>query len=360
MSPALTLDKRSDQDARGIPREPVAAPTLPAGTKRRPTSVPRSSRRGTDSPAAKGALTPIIGTPQGPDSPGAEESAPPEYAAPRGPVLHDPILWLHAQVVADLEAQRIANENRLRTLTTTDPDDDGVMRGFGLDESHPDVARLAAIVNALAGLEHQAVLNLSRAMRKHPLGPWCKAQKGVGDKQAARLLAAVGDPYWNTLHARPRTVSELWAYCGLHVLPAGRFDHDTRVPVASGDSLPADLPRPDNQIRSVGRDQTSDPGQATSGTQTTTAGVAAKRRRGQRCNWSADAKMRAYLVAVSCMKVHGSPYRDVYLARREHTAVTHPDWTPGHSHNDALRVTSKAVLRDLWREAKRLHQEGSR
>jgi hypothetical protein len=44
------------------------------------------------------------------------------------------------------------------------------------------------------------------------------------------------------------------------------------------------------------------------------------------------------------------------LDRREHTATTHPEWTKGHSHNDAMRVASKAILRDLWREAKRIHE----
>ncbi|MGD9530583.1 MAG: hypothetical protein AB7G36_10015 [Candidatus Nanopelagicales bacterium] len=225
-----------------------------------------------------------------------------------------------ATVVDDLERTRIANENRLRQLTRDETDSDGEDRGFGLSLDHPDVARLAGIVAALADLEHQAVLGLQRAMRAHPLGPWVKATRGVGEKQAARLLAAIGDPYWNTLHARPRTVSELWAYCGLHTLPAGLTrtdDHDTP---AGGDT-----------------------------------NVAARRIKGQRANWSSEAKTRAYLVAVSCMKSPGSPHREVYLARREHTTTTHPDWTAGHSHNDALRITAKAVLRDLWIAARDQH-----
>lgn len=218
-------------------------------------------------------------------------------------MLLDPTLSLAADVLDDLERLRIAMENRHRTLTTTDPDDDGVMRGFGLDDSHPDVANLAALVATLKAAEHQATLQLQRKMRKHPLGPWVKDQRGIGEKQGARLIAAVGDPYWNSLHARPRTVSELWAYCGLHV-----------------------------------RD-----------------GAAPKRRRGEKANWSATGKMRAYLVALSCMKQMDSPYRAVYDARRAHTKVTRPEWTDGHSHNDALRVVAKAVLKELWREAARLH-----
>jgi hypothetical protein len=34
--------------------------------------------------------------------------------------------------------------------------------------------------------------------------------------------------------------------------------------------------------------------------------------------------------------------------RRAHTAVSHPDWTKLHARKDALRITMKAFLKDLW------------
>lgn len=246
-------------------------------------------------------------------------------------------LYMAATTLDDLERTRIAAENRLRQYTRTEPDEDGEIRGFGLSEAHPDVAQLAAMVAALQGLEHDATLQLQRVVRRHPLGPWIKATKGIGEKQGARLIAAIGDPYWNTLHDRPRTVSELWAYSGLHVIP-GPDSNDT--------------------LRSVAGDSSStggDFGHSMHDTHRGNAGVAARRRKGQRANWSSNAKMRAYLCATSCIKAAGSPYRAVYDARRAHTAITHPEWTPGHSHNDGLRVASKAILRDLWRESARLH-----
>jgi hypothetical protein len=42
------------------------------------------------------------------------------------------------------------------------------------------------------------------------------------------------------------------------------------------------------------------------------------------------------------------PYGEIYAARRAHTAQTHPDWSKGHSHSDALRVMMKEFLKDLW------------
>jgi hypothetical protein len=273
--------------------------------------------------------------------------------------LLDPALCLAADVLDDIEKVRIANDNRLRQLVRTEPDVDGEERGFGLDPDHPDVMRLGIMIETLKRVEHEATLELQRKLRKHPLGAWVKAQRGVGEKQGARLLAAIGDPYINSAKGAPRTVSALWAYCGLHVLPGGQERGDTHGSIAAGDQH---------------RDTDHDPGDA----QSRAVGVAAKRRRGERANWSSKAKMRAYLIAESCIKqldpqCRGghvctdarracaapacacSPYRVVYDARRAHTAVTHPEWTDGHSHNDGLRVASKAILRDLWRAARALH-----
>lgn len=229
------------------------------------------------------------------------------------------MLALLADVLDDLERTRIANENRLRQLTRDEDDSDGINRGFGLTADQPQVASVQALVDGLVHMEHQATLALQRAVRLHPLGVWIKATSGVGEKQGARLLAAVGDPYWNALHDRPRLVSELWSYCGY------------------GDA------------------------------------AAQVRRRGYKSNWSATAKMRAHLVAVSCIKNANSPYRMTYeAARAKYADAIHradclrcgPSGKPalagsplsaGHQHARALRAVSKAILRDLWATARDLH-----
>jgi hypothetical protein len=246
-----------------------------------------------------------------------------------------------ARVLDDIEGQRKAIANRLRILTASEPDSDGVVRGFDLDDDHPSVAALSAFLLALAGekgnrkeqpgVEYQITRELERSMKAHPLGPWVMAQQGVGLKQAARLLASIGDPYWNTLHDRPRTVSELWAYCGYK------------------------------------------PGQ--------------KRQKGVRSNWSNDAKMRAWNVVQSIIKTRNpecrdghidtcscSPWRVLWDERR---AVTEgqlhdaecvrcgPSGKPAqpgspkslaHLKADADRYVAKRLLRELWRESKRLHE----
>jgi hypothetical protein len=251
-----------------------------------------------------------------------------------GPFLADPILGIAADVVDDLEKVRCANENRLRTLTATDE------YGHGLSVEHPDVARLSKIVDAIVAAEAQAVKNLQKVMKVHPLGPWVASQKGIGEKQAARLLAVVGDPFWNELDDQPRTVSQLWAYCGLHVLhPGGHAIADTQVVVA--------------------------------------AGVAPKRARGQKANWSEDARKRVWLISASCIKQkpENSVYRKLYdEARIKYSESVHTNecvrcgpkgkpakiGTPlsaGHQHARAMRLMSKEILKHLWRESKRLHED---
>lgn len=272
-----------------------------------------------------------------------------------GTSLADPFLALAADVLDDLEATRIANENRLRQLTRTEEDSDGEERGFGLDERHPDVRNLTLMVDAISVLEHRAELQLKRQLRRNPLGPWVVSQRGIGEKQAARLLASIGDPYINSSTGKPRTVSQLWAYCGLHVLSAGHTSTDAHAERAGGDQQAGgDLDHGRND------------------TQPSTVGVAARRQRGVKINWSATAKSRAYLISIAMLKAGN---REAYDRRKKATegrlhkapcvrcgpsgkpALPGSPLSDGHRHADALRVQSKHMLKLLWREARRLHQE---
>lgn len=298
----------------------------------------------TDSPEGQGCVDAHAASALGGHSSetGATGGATPKVV-PR-PSLFDPTLATLAALLDDIEGNRKAHANRVRILTADEPDEDGVIRGFGLDESHPAVGILSGLGDQLAALEHQTILALQRAMRQHPLAPWQKQAKGVGEKQLARLLASIGDPYLRTMPdgtEQPRTVSQLWAYCGLHNLPSGHEGSDAQTMRAAGATTSPGSTTPGPTPKSA----TSAPGSHT----------AAKRAKGVKANWNTDAKTRAYLIATSIVKQASSPYRAAYDARRAHTAETHPDWTPGHSHNDALRIVSKAILRDLWRAARTYH-----
>lgn len=264
-------------------------------------------------------------------------------SAASGPILADGRLYLLAAQLDNIEDLRIAVENRHRQATRAVEDVDGRLRGLGLPPDDPVVAQSARLIEQLDAAEHSIELALNRVMRAHPLGAWQKATLGVGEKQLARLLACIGDPYWNTTADAPRTVSQLWAYCGLSVLPVtGQGPADTH-PESAGDGAP---------LR---------------------GGVAVKRRRGERANWSATAKSRAWLIAASCLKQDRSPYRKLYDdARLKHAEAVHAApcaqcgpagkpaqpgsaLRPGHQHARGMRVMSKEILKDLWAESRRLH-----
>ena len=274
-----------------------------------------------------------------------------------GGFLRDPVLGVLADVVDDLETVRIANANRVRQLTRTATDKDGEERGFGLTLDHPEVAKLALTVKALEAAEHDAILNLKRALRKHPLAPYQKRHKGIGEKQLARLLAVIGDPFWNDLHERPRTVSELWAYAGFHVIRS------------SGGHTGCDAPA----IPAAGT-QPHAGSQRTFGAQATNApGMAPKRQRGQKSNWSEDARKRAHVIAAAMPKFPGGHYEQVYrAARAKYEGSLHttecvrcgpkgkpaPAGSPrsdGHNHAMAVRIVAKEILKDLWIEARDLY-----
>lgn len=296
------------------------------------------------------------------------------------------MLGLLAANVDDLEKTRIAVANRLGQATRSEPDSDGEVRGFGLDERNPYVRQSAVVLAALEEAERTAIRSLERAMRRHPLGPWVAAKRGVGAKQAARLLAVIGDPYIKPpqivddngreviVPARPRQVSELWALCGYHVLPARHNGVAT-------------------QGGNAGGNQTGHPGQVGAGTHRLNAGVAPRRQRGVSANWNEEARVRARMIAESAAKqldktcpvdpevkfaVHVedcrcSEFRKVYDAGREKylhavhaapCAQCGPAGSPapagsslsdGHKHARALRLVAKEILKSLWVEARWLH-----
>lgn len=224
------------------------------------------------------------------------------------------LLTVYADLVDDLERSRIATENRIRSLRQ--------VKGLA---GTPEEERLDSIAMGLAVAERHATNELRKAVKAHPLGEWVQSTKGIGEKQAGRLLGVIGDPAYRvdpeTGEAIARSLSQFRSYCGY------------------GDAK------------------------------------AQVRRKGVKSNWSATAKMRTFLIAESCMKKTDSPYRKVYDdAREKYAEATHDEPCPrcgpsgnpapagsdlsdGHRHARALRAVAKAILRDLWSEARRVHDE---
>ncbi len=234
------------------------------------------------------------------------------------------MLFTLAQTLQDYETLRIAEEHRLRIFSTPSdvPDEDGVCRGFGYAEDSNEVQVVKGLIDPLKELEHRTVLSLQKRMRVNPIWPYFKDVKGVGEKTLARLMACIGDPYLRPLDDgsyEPRTVSQLWAYCGMHTIA-----------------------NKDGEI------------------------VAAKRMKGVQANWNTEAKTRLFLLSQNLLRqgirkdkdgnqYAVTEYGQLYLDRRAHTAVTRPEWNPGHGLNDALRIMGKELLKQLWQAAREIH-----
>lgn len=217
------------------------------------------------------------------------------HAAPSSP--WDAVVTLAADILDDIERARISAENQLRAALDA--------KGLDPEMNAQHLAPLEGLIEGLRDVEAQAVRRLAAAMKRHPLGAFVEATPGLGAKTVGRFLGVVGP-----LQARAFP-SQLWAYCGLHVID----------------------------------------------------GQAPRRRHGEKSNWSTRGKTRAYLMAEACVKLTGatgkrrSPYRDVYDASRALDELRQPEraepLSDGHAHARAMRKVSKAILADLWAEARR-------
>lgn len=330
-----------------------SAPILPATAKADPAPkspldppnvAPKAIRR-------TAGLTPLS------DPPKRDASASPE---PAGPTSYADVIFL-ADILEDLMKVRIANENRLRSLTSTE--------NWGKGISAPNFVQ--GLVDGITVLEHQTELALMRAVHQSPLGAWVKATPGVGAKGVGRLLKEIGDPAWNFKYGRPRTLRELYAYCGLHVWPAQGI-LESHAPSGGPDSTDPRLATASHAHRGVGVLGGDAHLELDSHR---THGVAPSRTRGVQSNWSTAAKTRLYTTAEACMKHRTSKYRPVYdEGRAKYADAVHqvecrrcgPSGKPalagtplslGHQHARALRLVMKAILKDLWQAARDVHFE---
>lgn len=283
--------------------------------------------------------------------------------------LHDETLRLLSDSLDDLETLRKAVGNRFGTMTRGQideetgeriPDSDGIVRGHGLSLHDPEVQQMKVLFEGIETFERAQIRQLEKRVMAGAFGPFIDSVPGLGAKTAARLISVIGDPYLRPIFegegtARqlvgyaPRTVSQLWAYCGYSV-----------------------------QL-----------------------GIAQRRRKGEQANWNATAKMRAFLVAETIIKKqvsnhlpekergkidaahpHGydpeiryatGKYGEIYLAERVYQqGAIHGNECPqcggkgpaepagsllkkSHQAQRATRKVTKELLKDLWVEARRLH-----
>jgi hypothetical protein len=178
--------------------------------------------------------------------------------------------------------------------------DDAMLIKHTLDRAEPDQEYRAKIESRMKKLARQL-----------PAYSWAEPIKGFGDLALAIVVGEAGDL------SNYETKERLWKRLGLAVIDGIRQQRRTNVDEAAAHGY---SPKRRAEIysavsesllkwqRSAADPETGEPGKA-----------------------------KGY-------------YGEIYGKRRDHTAVTHPDWTKKHSHNDAMRIMTKELLADLWRE----------
>lgn len=168
-----------------------------------------------------------------------------------------------------------------------------------------DLATLAIGVEPFTKARHEIELSMKRAVRDLPVYPWAKSVHGFGELGLAVIVGEAGD-----LSKYPEK-GHLWKRLGLAPY-RGRAYSTWRW--STDDKLDA---------------------------QEWVAGGYAPQRRAEIHAVIGDPLFRLQSMV-------GGPYRAVYDRRRESTTDNHPDWSKAHSHMDAMRVMTKALVRDLW------------
>jgi len=219
------------------------------------------------------------------------------------------------RLLDDLQEVRIRTGNRIGALER---------QGF---ERLP---HLAALGDGLGQIEHQAVLELCRAWRRHPLAEWAKGQLGVGEKSIARLIAEIGHPRYaaeghfegeNSERRyvidgyRERTVSQLWAYCG-HGDPA--YAGSIPSGATQAELFKRGNPRAKMQVHLIAE---------------------AMLKAGNRDAYDADRRKHG-------VAVHSKPCKR--CGPSGHPAPIGSPWSLAHQHASGMRVLGKKFLLDLW------------
>lgn len=190
----------------------------------------------------------------------------------------------------------------------------GTLDGASLTEDQRQVAETCAPMILLSftgrqGFDKHRRL-VERQMRKLardlPAYAWAETVKGFSDLGLAIIVAEAGDL------SSYATKERVWKRLGLAVIEGERQQRKAGVEAAAAHGFNA-------------------------------------RRRAEIWSLLSDAMFRHQWAGEKDDRPAGpaGPYGEVYALRKAATAER--GWTPGHRHNDARRVMSKALIADLWR-----------
>lgn len=292
-------------------------------------------------------------------------------------------LRVWAESYWDAQQYRIDLYNRLGLKANGQPKKDG---------ANVDIETASLLIGPVVAHEQHLQKMLVRTYRR-VVSPsviaWQRDTFGVGDVLLARLLGQLGHPrvatpyHWEgptgerVLVADPpyeRSLRQLWAYCGVgaperrrkgmtqeDALALGNPRCKTllwRIACATMKCRPEPMKRSIADRYAVGPAVVADQSKRVPQAKVLTADQrssphSSKERAAARHSPAGEdlcaESLRARSPAMS--RPATRPFRALYDQRRAHTTQTHPEWTDGHRHADALRILSKEILRDLWTAA---------
>jgi len=159
----------------------------------------------------------------------------------------------------------------------------------GSDEPEtPELLQACYYHDAFESIELRAREEFTRELETHAAWPWLKAQKGVKETLAAKLVSRI------EIDRTPR-ISNLWSLAGFSVVD----------------------------------------------------GHAPRLERGKKRTWDGRLKTTCWLIGRSFL-LCDSPYRLRYDEAKQKFARAHADWTKGHVHNAAMGKMIKWFLSDFW------------
>lgn len=173
-------------------------------------------------------------------------------------------------------------------------------------------------------IKKERELKMEELVRGLPVYPWADAVDGIGDLGLANIIAEAGHPLTDFA-----TVSKLWKRLGF----APYDGHAGSSWKRSGGKKPW-VPRSLTKEEWI-----ANPFSGARYAVIHQSAVWLRNNAKQRTSVKKSGEGFGLPVG---------PYGHAYVARRQHTAATHPDWTNGHADKDAIRFMMKRFLRDLW------------
>lgn len=239
-----------------------------------------------------------------------------------------------AETYEDIQRTRVGVENRVKSLSVP------------ADVVAPSLKSLVTAEKQVAEAMHCCFRRTAPAVHA-----WVEETVGLGEHTFARLLGAIGHPviaqpyHWEgegnerrLVADEPyfRSVSQLWSYCG-HGDPSLR----RRKGMMADEAAALGNPRAKTLVFLIARSIKLCAGTAISATEPMAGPPAGALQSNE------DGPIEDPNPKVGPARPR-SPYRDVYEAARARYA-TEDKWASNkHRDNSALRVTGKAVLKDLW------------